>query len=158
MEAVKKRKFFKALLTAAFAAYCLLLIYLLFLRNRSPGSSYAEHLKHAYNIIPFKSIAEYFEKLANGQIEASLFVMNILGNLLAFFPMGLLLPHFMPNARKISPFFAGVGMIALAELIQYFSTLGRLDIDDLILNSAGLLLGYLIFELISKIVRRMKNL
>ncbi len=148
---MKHRKFLRFLLIVAFTAYSLLLVYLLFFKNRVPSRSYLEHLKYAYNIVPFKTVAYYFTRLEDGRIDFLLFVKNIAGNLAAFLPMGVFLPHFFNEGKKTLSVILGVGIICAVEIIQYFSTLGSFDIDDVILNSLGLLAGYAGFVLLSKI-------
>ncbi len=150
---IKNQKLCKIILSVIFAVYCLALIYILFLRSGHRHLSYINYLKTSYNLIPFKSVAYYFSRFANHQMNFVTFVANMLGNLLLFFPMGVLLPNFTPKVRGGKFIVLGVGMIVAVELIQYFSTLGALDIDDVILNSVGLVLGYFAFVLLSKVVK-----
>ncbi len=150
---IKNKKLYRIILSVIFAVYCLALIYILFCRSGLRHLSYINYLKTSYNLIPFKSIAYYFSRFVNDQMNFVTFVANMLGNLLLFFPMGVLLPSFIPKVRGIKFIALGVGMIVAVELVQYFSTLGALDIDDVILNSAGLAVGYLAFILLSKIIK-----
>ncbi len=150
---IKNQKLYKTLLYVVFAVYCLALIYVLFCRSGLRHMSYIDYLKSSYNLIPFKSIAEYFSRFINHRINFTYFIANMLGNLLLFFPMGVLLPNIIPKVRGGKFIALGVGMIVAVELIQYFSTLGALDIDDVILNSVGLVLGYFTFVLLSKMVK-----
>ncbi len=150
---IKNQKRYKTVRTVLFAVYCLGLLYILFLGRGFRHVSYIQHLKTSYNLIPFQSIVEYCSRFADHNINLVTFLANMLGNLLLFFPMGVLLPSFTPKVRGIRCIALGVGMIVTVELIQYASTLGKLDIDDVILNSLGLVLGYGAFVLLSKMVR-----
>jgi len=71
------------------------------------------------------------------------FVINVLGNLAAGFPMGVLLPGLL--GRRCSwGWVAGLGLAVslLIEMLQGFSGRRVADVDDLILNTSGALLGY----------------
>ncbi|MDX3609853.1 MULTISPECIES: VanZ family protein [Streptomyces] len=68
------------------------------------------------------------------------------GNLLLGVPFGLLLPFFVPRRLRMirTTLLAAVAM-AVVELIQGALVQGRaFDIDDVILNTAGALLGYFV--------------
>lgn len=68
------------------------------------------------------------------------------GNLLLGVPFGLLLPFFVPRRlRMIRTTLLTAVAMALVELIQGALVAGRaFDIDDVILNTAGALLGYFV--------------
>ncbi|MEU4175736.1 VanZ family protein [Streptomyces sp. NPDC026589] len=68
------------------------------------------------------------------------------GNLLLGVPFGLLLPFFVPRRlRMIRTTLLTAVAMALVELIQGALVEGRaFDIDDVILNTAGALLGYFV--------------
>ncbi|MFH9296556.1 VanZ family protein [Streptomyces sp. NPDC017520] len=68
------------------------------------------------------------------------------GNLLLGVPFGLLLPFFVPRRlRMIRTTLLTAIAMALVELIQGALVAGRaFDIDDVILNTAGALLGYFV--------------
>ncbi|WP_416071653.1 VanZ family protein [Streptomyces sp. ID01-9D] len=68
------------------------------------------------------------------------------GNLLLGVPFGLLLPFFVPRRlRMIRMTLLTAVVMAVVELIQGALVAGRaFDIDDVILNTAGALLGYFV--------------
>lgn len=68
------------------------------------------------------------------------------GNLLLGVPFGLLLPFIVPRRlRMVSMTLLTVVVMAVVELIQGALVEGRaFDIDDVILNTAGALLGYFV--------------
>ena len=76
---------------------------------------------------------------------------NILGNLIMFIPFGILFP--MINRRLASYkrviVFAAIGS-ALIEVAQYFSkyinNYRQVDIDDVILNTLGAVVGFCIYK------------
>ena len=79
-------------------------------------------------------------------------VMNILGNLLLLAPLGVFLPVLSPSYRH---WWATVGtgflVTLFIELFQYFLAVRVFDVDDLILNTLGVGLGYGLFVLLAKI-------
>lgn len=90
------------------------------------------------NLIPFHTIRAY---IAHG--NATLALVNLVGNVVVFIPLGLLPPLLWERWRN----FRGVLLPVLCslgvELTQIFT--GRsVDVDDLILNTLGGLLGWLL--------------
>lgn len=69
-------------------------------------------------------------------------VINIVGNILMFTPYGFLgiIKPKRNNFKNLIIDFLSV--IILVEALQYFSRLGVCDIDDVLLNSLGVYLGF----------------
>ncbi|MFF4364749.1 VanZ family protein [Streptomyces sp. NPDC001594] len=93
--------------------------------NTRPGASIGPYLDHA-------SISEAVKQLG--------------GNVLLGVPFGVLLPVLLPPARGLLRVAAVTAVVmTLVELIQGALVTGRaFDVDDVILNTAGALLGYLL--------------
>ncbi|MEU9162075.1 VanZ family protein [Streptomyces sp. NPDC048424] len=93
------------------------------------------------NIHPGRSINAYLD--GTSTIEA---VRQLGGNLLLGVPFGVLLPVLLPPARGLLRVAAvTVCLMTLVELTQGALVTGRVfDIDDVLLNTAGALLGYLL--------------
>lgn len=76
-------------------------------------------------------------------------VLNLGGNFLGFVPMGMLLPAISRNLQKfwktVILVFLFSGMV---ECIQLAYRVGCFDVDDLLLNTLGGAIGYLIFRLV----------
>src|SRR5262245_10662828 len=71
------------------------------------------------------------------------FVVNFLGNIVAFMPIGLIPPLARPRrttAWQVALF--SLSLSAMIEVGQYCSGRRVADVDDLILNTLGGLLGY----------------
>lgn len=76
---------------------------------------------------------------------SSVFI-NIVGNLALFVPFGFLGVVF-PQYQKLQPLvFDMMSAIIILEAVQYFSRLGIFDVDDILLNSMGVVLGYWIYH------------
>ncbi|MFF4099100.1 VanZ family protein [Streptomyces sp. NPDC001903] len=97
-------------------------------------------LVHA-NVRPGHSISAYLH--GTSTIEAA---RQLGGNVLLGLPFGVLLPVLLPPARGLLRVGAvTVCLMTLVELVQGALVTGRVfDIDDVILNTAGALLGYLL--------------
>jgi len=96
------------------------------------------HVPHAdRNFVPFRAIGHDFR--AGGEE----FRVNVLGNLAAFVPLGLLAPMLLGprgSARRVAALAFGLSL--LIESIQGCSGHRVADVDDLILNTLGGLIGY----------------
>ena len=94
------------------------------------------------NLIPFKEILRY-------DFWSSLFYKNIFGNLLLFLPYGLYITHYLDLKKPLSVMSYAFIISLSIELIQ--SIIGRVfDVDDIILNIIGALLGYFIYRLFDR--------
>ncbi|SHI26521.1 VanZ family protein [Desulfosporosinus lacus] len=80
---------------------------------------------------------------------------NLFGNVLAFMPMGFLLPLIFNklNSAKAIVITTFITSFVL-EGIQLISKLGTADIDDVILNILGGFLGYLLLMKNLKLLRK----
>ncbi|KMN39383.1 MULTISPECIES: VanZ family protein [Lysinibacillus] len=97
------------------------------------------------NFIPFETILRYinYSQYFNWEI----IIVNLLGNLLIFTPMGFLLPLLSKKFRKAWVIICLGFISSLAvETVQFIFTVGSADIDDLILNTIGAWLGYLAYK------------
>jgi glycopeptide antibiotics resistance protein len=89
------------------------------------------------NFVPFRSIEH---DLKAGGFE---FLVNFLGNLAAFLPMGWLLPGLLGRSRlALRVVGLSLALSLIVEILQGISGRRVADIDDLILNTAGGLIGY----------------
>lgn len=125
------------------------MVYLLFLRSAGKSSpfSYWESLSRNLNWIPFANLYGYFTAPTRTMDYTKLILENIAGNVLIFIPAGVFLPLFFPKCRCFPRFMAVLlPTIVLVELAQLFSLLGMCDIDDLILNALGGMIGFRIWR------------
>ncbi|MFF3648312.1 VanZ family protein [Streptomyces sp. NPDC002181] len=97
-------------------------------------------LVHA-NVRPGSSINAYLE--GTSATEA---VRQVGGNVVLGLPFGVLLPVLLPPARGLVRVAVVTAcLMTLIELVQGALVTGRVfDIDDVILNTAGAMLGYLL--------------
>jgi glycopeptide antibiotics resistance protein len=98
-------------------------------------------------------------QLKSGQINLLPFskeidVVEYLLNILLFIPLGFLLPIIWPDTNKIKLIvLSGVSFSLLIELSQLFTN-RRTDIDDVLMNTIGTILGYLLFCILIRLVKK----
>lgn len=77
---------------------------------------------------------------------------NLVGNILVFIPYGFVLPKAYPRCGKWwRTFYCAVGFVMCVELFQLFSAFGAFDVDDILLNVSGAMIGYSLFGILRKI-------
>lgn len=102
---------------------------------------------HETNIIPFKVLFEtYQEVFVNGYMNY--FLINFLGNIILFIPFGLIVP-LLWKTSTVKTILIGFCSSLFIEICQLFLTRGT-DIDDLMLNTTGVLLGILVLKFLQK--------
>ena len=97
------------------------------------------------NLIPFKTIIEY---VGNMQTINDWFGKNLAVNIIMFIPCGFLSPLFLRKNRIWHIVIFGIILSVIIEMLQALLGVGTVDIDDVILNTFGLLLGFGIYKLI----------
>ena len=101
------------------------------------------------NFIPFKEIMRY-------KIDSSLFYRNVIGNIVLFMPFGYLVSYYLKNTKYYIALILTFITSISTEVIQMY--IGRsFDIDDILLNLVGGLVGYLIFKVQYKIIEKLPN-
>lgn len=75
---------------------------------------------------------------------------NLIGNVLAFIPLGYMLPRLCRIFRNfIFCLGMGLSMILMIELFQLYTNFGCFDVDDILLNGLGVVIGYLFYLMLS---------
>jgi len=89
------------------------------------------------NLVPFTEILRY-------DVGSDLFIFSVLGNILIFLPFGYFISYFI-QAKKIWPIlFVSLITSTTVEFVQL--QIGRsFDIDDIILNTIGAIIGFLVY-------------
>lgn len=141
------KRFVRSVLWTAFITYCLILVYVLFLsRGTRVGYTYVEYVRRFTNFVPFKTIVEYVQKFSDGYRRLS--VLNLLGNFALFIPMGMLLPCISGKFNRFwKVTLCILGMVLLVEIAQGVLRVGSIDIDDVIFNVSGAMIGYGIIKI-----------
>lgn len=138
------------ILPTLFMLYCAVMFYLLLCRaNASRTIPYLDQLATRLNLIPFQTLRQqfYFLSLEGRPVLVRHAVVNLLGNVVLFIPMGLFLPALWPRQRRLWKVLLWCGLaISLVEITQALTLTGWCDIDDLFLNLLGAAIGYGIFQ------------
>ena len=93
------------------------------------------------NLIPFVKLLDYNSKRD--------LLLNIIGNTAMFIPSGIILPIIYKKLNSFWKVVAAGAMISLCIEILQLPFSGRAsDVDDLILNTAGVMIGYGIYALV----------
>lgn len=121
--------FYKEFLNLIFIVYILLLFELLTSTEMNTNSG--------LNLVPFTEIFRY-------EIGSKLFIFNVIGNILVFVPFGYFVSGYV-KANKVSHIlFISVITSLTVEIVQL--QIGRsFDIDDILLNVTGSIIGFLLF-------------
>ena len=126
-----------------FCLYVAGLVYFLFF-----AESYGRggDIVYSYNILPFREIRRYLTYWE--VLGARAVFLNLAGNIIGFIPFGALLPLLCRGVRRAWKVTAlSFEISALIEVSQLIFRAGCFDVDDMILNTLGGFLGYLLFGL-----------
>lgn len=125
------KKFYKFIILP----YTIFLLYLMFF-----GMGRLQYEDHIVRIKPIFSTVWFIQET----ISWFDIIKIVLGNVIMFIPFGFLgwiFPQ-LKNLKNLVITF--VSAIVIVEALQYFSRLGVFDVDDVILNTFGVFLGFLI--------------
>ena len=126
--------FYKELFALLFILYVMCLFEVVTIQDHNYGLS---------NFIPFREIFRY-------EVGSRLFIRNIIGNILLFLPYGYFTADYLKSKKVWSVCFLTMLVSLTIELVQL--KIGRtFDIDDVILNTCGGILGYYLYRLLEKI-------
>ena len=103
------------------------------------------------NLIPFVNLLDY-------EIRSEA-VINVVGNTTMFIPIGVIYPAVYKKLNTpVKAIAAGIGLSLSIEIVQLLFFDRVTDIDDLILNSIGYVVGYGVYRLFCGILKRAKRI
>jgi glycopeptide antibiotics resistance protein len=106
-------------------------------------------------MIPFRTIASSIDSYIHlGMLPSSI---NFIANIVVFIPMGFLIPLVIRRPSLPKTFLFSLLIILLIETIQFVTCLGAADIDDVILNMVGCMIGYLIYVALIPVLKKRNN-
>lgn len=136
----KKIIFYREVLYLSFVIYTICLFYIVTFQDVDWSTS---------NYVPFKEIFRY-------EFGSTLFLKNVIGNMVIFLPYGFFVSYFL-KLKKLY-------LIILLTLLASFSIeslqsiIGRVfDIDDIFLNLIGGLIGFYIYRFSKYMPKTLKN-
>lgn len=138
-----------------FILYMAVALYFLFFAGEMGRS----HLKedYTYNLELFKEITRFIKWGMRDETGFKAMLVNVVGNVVCFVPFGILLPmNVKKTSRFISIFLLTFMVSLIIETIQLITRTGSFDVDDILLNTLGGVIGYIIYALTLKIKHRRK--
>ena len=103
-----------------------------------------------FNIIPFQEIFRY-------DAGSRLFIFNVVGNIMAFVLFGLIISFYIKPKNVLPPFIISLLVSATVEFVQL--NIGRsFDVDDIILNVTGGIIGFLLYIGLSAIQKHLPKI
>lgn len=97
-----------------------------------------------YNFVPFKTISLYL--FNDDNLSWGIIFNNLIGNLLVFMPLGFFTAFFRVKMRNSLRILIMSFVLSVAvEVTQGLLGVGSVDVDDVILNTVGGLIGYICF-------------
>lgn len=101
------------------------------------------------SLVPFTVFKDYWDDLLKSPVFFFVTLLNFFGNLAIFVPIGLFPALLFRNATWKRSAMIGLGMSSFIEITQYL-IMRNTAVDDVILNTAGAMCGYLIYLLIRR--------
>jgi len=106
------------------------------------------------NFIPFKTILPYLL----GDKGLLIGAINIVGNIILLVPVGLMVPFVFPAVHLKKSILFAVFSGLIIEGMQTLLHVGIFDIDDVILNGLGYLMGYWIYLVLPRFWHLLKSI
>ncbi|WP_344824377.1 VanZ family protein [Chryseobacterium ginsenosidimutans] len=131
------KKFYKIIIVP----YTLFLLYLMFF-----GMGRTQFDDNLLTMEPIISTINFIK----GCISWKDIVIIVVGNVVMFIPFGFLGWIFSKFKDLKTLLFAFISVITIVEALQYFTRMGIFEVDDIILNTFGVLLGFLLRKFIEK--------
>ena len=121
----------------------LLLYWMFFGFGRSPN------VEKTVQLVPFTTIYKMFTQVD----DFKYFSINIIGNIVVFIPFGFLGIVFekLKKARFLFPIF--ILGISTLEFLQFITKRGYAEIDDVILNTMGVAIGFWVYRFLLKFLK-----
>ncbi|MBQ8473048.1 MAG: VanZ family protein [Bacilli bacterium] len=106
-------------------------------------------ISYGNNFIPFKEVTRY-------RVGSNLFYKNVVGNILLFMPYGFFASYYLRLDKKRLAFLL-IFIVSLAiECVQLL--IGRcFDVDDILLNLIGGMVGFFVYRLLDLITDKMSR-
>ena len=149
---MKKEFNHKAVMKLLFIIYMCVLVYVVFFAEamgRTPQDGYV------YNLTPLKEIKRFMKYIWDNDALGRAARLNIFGNIIAIIPFGIYLPYTSESKLGfISTFLYTFSLSLTIELVQLITKVGSCDVDDIILNALGGVIGYILWYIYTKLRKK----
>lgn len=133
--------FYKEILYLGFALYVIMLFYVVTFQDVSWSNS---------NFVPFKEMFRY-------TIGGRMFFKNVIGNMIMFMPYGFFVSYFLKEKKALTVFLLSFIISLTIETTQLM--IGRVfDVDDIMLNLLGGVIGYYFYCFICEIKEHLPSI
>ena len=145
----KKRRQYRILGKILFVLYIVFVFYFLLISEVYGRTG--EMQEYHYNLVLFREIKRFW----NYREQLGMFatVTNLLGNVLIFLPFGFFMPMASKQRSFLATTFYSLSLSLIVEVSQLFLKVGCFDVDDLLLNTIGGMVGYVAFT-VCNVIRR----
>lgn len=151
---IENKKKLRVLCLVLFILYSISIVYFLIFSDMfGRGHGYEEM---RYNLTPFLEIKRFIKY--RSYMTTTSVMLNLVGNVLAFVPFGMLIRWV--RGKKTGFFTATLAAFTFSlciELIQLITKLGVFDVDDIIMNTFGGMLGYIIYYILARFDRKRRK-
>lgn len=149
---MKKEFNHKAVMKLLFIIYMCVLMYVVFFAEAMGRTSQDGYV---YNLTPLKEIKRFMKYIWDNDALGSVARLNIFGNIIAFIPFGIYLPYTSESKLGfISTFLYTFSLSLTIELVQLITKVGSCDVDDIILNTLGGVIGYILWYIYTKLRKK----
>ena len=127
----------------------LTLIFIVYILMFFQVVTYQDINSYGNNFIPFKEVTRY-------SFGSKLFYKNVVGNILLFAPYGFFASYYLRLDKKRIAFILILLVSLSIESIQL--VIGRsFDVDDILLNLIGGMIGYFIYRILDRVTDKMSK-
>ncbi len=148
-----------------------IVLFLRLLHHKRMGVSFTTGILAAYTFLVYERVLSSFRyygiakaiHLVPFQTLHSLYKTVQFGlNIILFIPIGFLLPMVLYQLKSVKMRAWQMGLVAMVisisiEATQYMLSIGEAETDDVITNTLGAVIGFLIYKSFEKILRRMRK-
>lgn len=135
--------------------YLVLLTYFLFFAE-AMGRNPDARTDYAYNLVPFREIRRFI--VYRDILGYKAVFLNLVGNVAAFMPFGFILPEVWDQLNRwYTITLLGFIFSLCIETAQLVGRVGSFDVDDLLLNTVGALIGYFVFVIAKGVWNRYRG-
>lgn len=161
----KNKQRYNTIIKIGFVIYIILVLTILLFKAPTDIAIWkSEPHRLPVKLVPFETIIFY---VRNVHSFTDWFIKNLAANVIMFVPWGIFVPVIIKNSKTVCNIshikllcitvISAIIFSAIIEMIQYVWAVGQLDVDDVILNTLGSLIGMGILLIIEILFRKIKK-
>lgn len=146
----KREKKVRALGKVLFVLYIFFLIY--FLCFSEWYGRVGTTAEYRYNLELFKEIKRFIDY--REELGAFVVFTNLFGNILIFVPYGFFIAMASHSGGFLKSLIYSFGLSLGVEIFQLVTRVGSFDVDDILLNTVGGMIGFITYKILEAMRRR----